>query len=330
MSGMRSFERHVWLLLVSASLPLACLEPNPYAVDAGSETGSSTGDGDGGDGDGDGDQGEGDGDNGDGDGDDGGLLCDPCDLGFELLDFEAGPDGFIGEVPKPDHQFTAAFALVREYVPGNSDNLGYAIDWEDLGDAWEIDVELFGAANNSRVRGVAVVLGSNDEPTVDTTNVDIDEGCDNSTIDGLDGRALIDVLERYQPGDDEVFSFTRQINSAGNSTTIDYCITDSQSNVPSLRFKLVAFELPEGVTVMDMDDVTLDSNAPGSVSFGGFGNNAQVLHAIGVREFDEAAAPDLGYVIDCDEAAPFGCDFELRNFSGGARAVVGGAIVAIQ
>jgi hypothetical protein len=299
-------------------LSLACLEPNPNAVDAGSETGSSAattnGDGD---------------SNGDGDGD-AGPICDPCDLGFETITFEAGPSGFVGQVPKPPQSNTVPFALVREYVAGNSENLGYEISWEEVGDAWEITVELSNAAGNSRVRGVAVVLGSTAQPTVGTQTVDGDEGCDESTIDALAGRTLIDVLERYDPGDDSVLSYARETSSGGDSVTVEYCVTESDTLNVSLGFKLVAFDLPEGVSALEVDDVTLDSGAPQSASYDQLPANAEVLHAIGMREFDEAAVTDLGYGIDCSPSAPYDCNFDLRGFNDGARAVVGGVIVAIQ
>jgi hypothetical protein len=297
-----------WWIGVGALLSLACLEPNPNAVDAGGETGATTND--------------------DGEPE---PICDPCDLGFETITFEAGTNGFVGQVPKPPQSNTVPLALVREYVAGNSDNLGYAISWADVGNAWELTVELTGAANNSRVRGVAAVLGSNADLTVETVTVTGADGCLGATIDALDGRTLVDVLERYSPGDDLVLNYARQTNSAGDSVTVDYCVTASDTPEASLAFKLVAFELPpEGVTALEIADVTLDSGAPQSTSYDQIAAHAEVLHLIGARELDETAATDLGYGIDCSSAAPFGCNFDLRGFSGGARAVVGGVIVAIQ
>lgn len=304
-----------WIGAGSLLLSLACLEPNPNAVDTGGETGTGSTTSTNGDGDGDGD---------------GEPSCDPCDLGFETVEFEAGPDGFVGEVPKPPQSNSVPLALVREYVAGNSDNLGYAISWDELDAAWQFTVELTGAANNSRVRGVAVVIGSNSEPSVDTVTVDVDEGCDGATIDALDGRVLVDALERYSPQDDQVLSYARQASPDGDGMAVEYCVTKSDTNVPSLQFKLVAFALPDGVTALEMADVTLDSGAPQSSSFDQLPSQAQVVHLLGVREFDEAAVPDLGYAIDCSTAAPFGCSFDLLGFSGGgARAVVGGVTVAI-
>jgi hypothetical protein len=293
-------------------LSLACLEPNPNAVDAGGETGSSMTT-----------------TNGDGDGDIE-PICDPCDLGFETLAFEAGPDGFVGQVPKPPQSSSVPLALVREYVAGNSENLGYEISWAEVGDAWEITVALTGAANNSRVRGLAVVLGSNSEPSVETVAVTQADGCLGATIDALDGRALVDVLERYSPGDDPVLSYAREASPSGDGMTVEYCVTEAATPETSLAFKLVAFELPEGVTAVDVADITLDSGAPQSSTYGQIAAHAEVLHLLGVREFDEAAVDDLGYAIDCSTSAPFGCSFDLLGFSGGARAVVGGVIVAIQ
>lgn len=299
-------------LVAGALLSLACLEPNPNATDTDSETGASAATS-----------------NGDGDGDIE-PICDPCDLGFETLTFQAGPDGFVGQVPKPPQSNSVPLALVREYVAGNSDNLGYAITWAELDDAWEITVELTGAANNSRVRGVAVVLGSNSEPSVETVAVTGADGCVGATIDALDGRALVDVLERYSPGDDLVLSYARQASPTGDGMTVDYCVTESDTPEASLAFKLVAFELPEGVTAIELGDVTLDSGAPKSSSYDQIASHAEVLHIIAAREFDEAAASDLGYAIDCSTSAPFDCGFDLLGFNGGARAVVGGVIVAIQ
>jgi hypothetical protein len=293
-------------------LSLACLEPNPNATDTGGETGASAAT-----------------TNGDGDGDID-PICDPCDLGFETLLFEAGADGFVGQVPKPPQANSVPLALVREYVPGNSENLGYAITWAESGDSWEITVELTGAANNSRVRGVAAVLGSNSDLYVETVAVTQADGCLGATVDSLSGRAVVDVLERYSPGDDLVLSYARQATPAGDDMTVDYCVTESDTPEASLAFKVVAFELPEGVSAIEVADVTLDSGAPQSSSYGQIASYAEVLHLLGTREFDEAAANDLGYGIDCSTSAPFGCNFDLRGFSGGARAVVGGVIVAIQ
>jgi hypothetical protein len=297
-----------WWIGAGALLSLACLEPNPNAVDAGGETGATTND--------------------DGEPE---PICDPCDLGFETITFEAGNNGFVGQVPKPPQSNTVPLALVREYVAGNSDNLGYAISWADVGNAWELTVELTGAANNSRVRGVAAVLGSNADLTVETVTVTGADGCLGATIDALDGRTVVDVLERYSPGDDLVLNYARQTNSAGDSVTVDYCVTASDTPEASLAFKLVAFELPpEGVIALEIADVTLDSGAPQSTTYDQIAAHAEVLHLIGARELDETAATDLGYGIDCSGAAPFGCNFDLRGFSAGARAVVGGVIVAIQ
>jgi hypothetical protein len=310
---MRDANRRTWWIGAGALLlSLACLEPNPNAVDTGGETDASAAT-----------------TNGDGDGDIE-PICDPCDLGFETLVFEAGPDGFVGQVPKPPQSNSVPLALVREYVAGNSENLGYAITWAEVGDAWEITVELTGAANNSRVRGVAVVLGSNSEPSVETVAVTQADGCLGATIDALSGRALVDVLERYSPGDDLVLSYARQASPAGDGMTVDYCVTEANTPEASLAFKLVAFELPEGVTALEIGEVTLDSGAPQSSSYGQIASHAEVLHLLGARAFDEAAANDLGYVIDCSTSTPFGCSFDLQGFSGGAQAVVGGVIVAIQ
>jgi hypothetical protein len=296
--------------LIGGLLTLGCLEPNPN-VDAGGTAASATT----GDGDGDGEP---------------PRICDPCDLGFETTTFQAGPDGFVGQVPKPPQSSSVPFVLVREYVAGNSSNLGYAVTWAEVGDAWEFTITLTGAANNSRVRGVAAVLGSNDDLSVETVAVTGADGCLGATIDALDGRAVIDVLERYSPGDDLVLNYAREASSTGDSVTVDYCVTASDTPEASLAFKLVAFDLPEGVTALEIPDVTLDSGTPQSTSYNQFATNAEVLHVLGARELDETAANDLGYTLDCSGAAPFGCNFDLLGFSDGARVVVGGVIVAIQ
>jgi hypothetical protein len=314
-SAMHDAIRRAWCIVFTpAVLSLACLEPNPNAVDAGGETDASASM-----------------TNGDGDGDgEPPPICEPCDLGFEMVTFEAGPDGFVGQVPKPPQSNSVPLGLVREYVPGNSSNLGYAISWAEAGDAWEFTVELTGAANNSRVRGVAAVLASNSDLSVETAAVTGADGCLGATIDGLGGRAVVDVLERYSPGDDLVLNYARESSSTGDSATVDYCVTASDTPEASLGFKLVAFDLPEGVTALEISDITLDSGAPQSASYDQIASNAEVLHVIGAREFDETAANDLGYGIDCSSSAPFGCSFDLQGYSGGARAVVGGVIVAIQ
>jgi hypothetical protein len=298
-----------WLL--AASLPLACLEPNPNA-EAGSTADTSTS-----------------GTTATTTADtttatDTGASCDPCDFGFELVEFDASSGGTSGSVPKPDFPHTVALALVHEYTPGSSDTLGYVIEWTDDGSAWGFDVTLSGAANNSRVRGRAIVLGFNEPPSEAQLQVSGADGCQSASIDT--GLVIVDAVERYEPGDATELSYAR---SAPAADAIEYCVTASSIPEASIGVKLIGFAPPDGITAESVDEVTLASQAPQTSDFPQIDGFA-ILHMLAARSFDEGAATNLGYAINCDDAAaPWTCSFDMSGFKAGAQVVVGGAIAAI-
>lgn len=302
----------------------ACLEPNPNAdaetgadeVDATSgESGSETGTGS---------AGETTSDTSDTTSDETGMPCDPCGLGFEVLEFEAGPDDFVGEVPKPDFAHTAPIAFVREYLPGNADELGYAITWTDAGASWQVEVALLDAAPNSRVRGVALVLGSDEAPTIHELEAGMGE-CAGAPFEPANDRRMFESVERYDPAGGAVLAFAKQF-----SDTLDYCVTAADSPEATIGAKLVELTIPPGVVVAGTPDVVLDMATGGSAYFSEGDPTWAMIHLVGLREFDDQAASDLGYTIACSTGSmPFPCDFEFDGFSAGARAVLGGDLLAI-
>lgn len=304
----------------ATALLCACLEPNPNAI--GADTGTSSAD------------------TATTAGtttnttsaDSGGPVCDPCDLAFETVAFEArGSDVFTTTVPKPDQPHTVPIASVREYSPGNVENLGYRITWTELDAAWEIQVELTNAANNSQVSGIAAVIGAAAQPSTAEATVVAADMCGTAMIGAVGGRTVVDAVEAYEPGADTVLSYERSASQAGDDLSVDYCITASDSPEASLRYKVVAFEIPpEGVTALDISPVVIDSAGGQSVNYDQLPANAQVLHLLGAQAFDDQSVPDLGYRIGCSTTSPYGCNYQLIGFKGGASATAGGSIVAIQ
>lgn len=291
----------------------ACLEPNPNAEEAGDTGGSSdsaatdpTTDTT----------------------DSGGPSCDPCDFLFESVEFDAINSETVS-IPKPDLPHTAPFATVTNYAPGNNaDSLGYALTWTDVGDAYELDISLSGASGNSRVSGVALVLGFSEvlgAPEVQEIEVAADT-CEPVSIDGLGDRVYIDAVERYEPGGATVLSYARSVDAG----SLEYCVTESDAAEASLTYKLVTFALPEEAVALEIPELELDSDVQQSADYPELGAASQIVHLIGARTFDEGVAPSLGYDFACSAQAPYGCSFELLRFNAGARAVAGGSIIAIQ
>jgi hypothetical protein len=314
-----------WLVCLVVASPCACLEPNPNAMDAGdtgttgADAGTTTGT-----------MTSGTETTGT---DTGQAICDPCGLAFESVEFEANADGFSGLVPKPALAHSAPIALVTDYAPGSSESLGYTITWADAGDAWEFDVAVTGAANNSHVGGIAAVIATSEElgpPEVQEVSLTAADMCGSALIEGLGGRAVADAVERYEPGTDLELSFVREASPGSDSFGLDYCITASDTPEAALSFKVIAFATPEGVSVIEIPEVVMNSAAPQSVDYDQFDPGAQVLHLVGAQAFDEAAAPNLGYTISCSATAPWGCGYDLSGFKAGAAVVAGGVIIGIQ
>lgn len=261
-----------------------------------------------------------------------GAICDPCGFAFESLAFEVGATETIS-IPKPDRPHTVPFATITNYAPANNANsLGYAMAWTDAGDTYELKLTLTGNTGNTKVGGVAVVLGFSDElgaPEVQEVQVAAD-GCEAVSLDGLGDRVYLDAVERYEPGSATVLNYAR---TASAGASLEYCVTQADAPEASLTYKVVMFSVPEGVVSLDVPEVDLDSGAPVSADYGDLGADlgaAQLIHLIGARSFDEASEPSLGYQIACSAQSPFGCTYELLRFKAGARVVAGGSIIAIQ
>jgi hypothetical protein len=299
-------------LVAAASLAATgCLEPNPNAI-GGTET--STGDSGGTE--------EG-----------GGALCDPCEFAFESLSFDVNATQTLS-IPKPDRPHTVPFATITKYAPGNNaDSVGYAMAWTDVGDAYELELTLTGGSANTKVGGVAVVLGFSDElgaPEVQEVQVAAD-ACGAASLSGLDGRVYLDAVERYEPGPATVLSYERTVG--GDS--LEYCITQADAPEASLTYKVVMFSLPdEHVVSVEVPELELDTVTPRIAEYDDLGVDlgaaTQIVHLIGARSFDEGSEPALGYSFTCTAQSPFGCVYELLRFKAGARVVAGGSIIAIQ
>lgn len=292
-----------------ALLSLACLEPNPHFVsDGGSESGT-------------------DGSTAETSADtttDTDSGCDACELAFEVVEFDADADGASGTVPTPDLPHTVALAVIDEYAPGSADSLGYALEWTNDGSAWRFDVTLSDAANNSHVRGRAIVLGFAEPPSEAELQLRGTDDCDSANLDT--SLVIVDAVERYDPDGDDELSYAR---SSPGADAIEYCITNASSAGAEIGVKLIGFAPPAGVTAEQVDEVVLASAAPQSSDYPQI-DGAAILHLLSARSFDEGAATNLGYAIDCnDSAAPWACSFDLLGFRDGVEAVVGGAIVAI-
>jgi hypothetical protein len=322
MLGIRG--RNVQIAAAFALIAQGCLEPNPNADAGGTDELGTSGEGT---------SESGSGESGTSEASSGetspdtsaetAMPCDPCGLGFELIEFEAGPDDFSGEIPKPEFAHTAPIAFVREYLPGNADELGYAITWTDTGASWQVDVALIDASPNSRVRGVAVVIGSESELTID--ELDVAAGECTSVEPPLPAQQLIESVERYDPAGGATLAYDRQ---AGGGT--QYCVTASDAADAGIGVRTLALEIPDGVLLSAAPDTIFDMAGGGELSFTAGDPSWALLHLVGVRDFDDASASDLGYVVACETAAaPFACSFAFDNFSSGARAVLGGHLLGV-
>lgn len=299
-------------LAVGVCLTAACLEPNPNAIDAGLDEDS-----------GDVDETSDEGTTDSSESETGGS-CDPCSLGFEIVDFDATGDGFSAEVPKPAFANTTPLALIRRYRPGNADALGYAIAWTETDSAWTIDVQMFDAAPNSRLEGLAVVIGSDEPATVELLEPTTTD-CATAILDATDA-LILQSVEAYQPNAGEVLDFT---GSGDGSGDLEWCITEATDAGASMRVRAIAVPFAAPVVAELADPVTVDNGAGGSASFDALPADSEVLQAIGLRRFEESASPDLGYAIACQATAPYTCQIDAESFSGGAEFEVAGAAIAI-
>jgi hypothetical protein len=301
-------------------LTLACTEKNPYAL---LETGgddSTTGDpietG-----------------NETETGDPPGCGDPACELTLQVVEFTLqGNDTFTAEIPKPAQQESVPIGAVHRYEPGQSETLGYSILWADYGDSWGLEVTTTGAANNSRISGVGVVIGLGaDFPAPDMHALDIGgpEGCGNLESTALAGRFWVDTVERYEPGEAAtVFEFSRSV-TLGETVDIEYCVTQPDSIDSFFGAKLVVFDVPEGALAVTAE-ATLDSGSGAMQSFASLGSVDQIVHLLGARTLSEAAAPGLGWQASCNGAPPYTCSYNLSGFSAGASVELAGAVLAIQ
>jgi hypothetical protein len=249
------------------------------------------------------------------------------DFAFNSLSFEVGATETFS-IPKPDQPHTVPFATITNYAPAvNAENLGYAMVWTDVGDAYELEVSLSGVTGNSKVGGVAVVLGFADElgaPEVQEVQVTADN-CGSVSLADLGDRVMLDAVERYEPGAATQLSYAR---TAGAS--LEYCVTGADAPEASLAYKVVMISLPEGVVSLEVPELVLSSNMGMSADYSQLGTATQIVHLIGARSFDEGSEPSLGYQFICSAQSPFGCDYDLIRFKTGAQVVAGGSIIAIQ
>jgi hypothetical protein len=290
---------------------VACLEPNPHAQDAGNEPG---------------------------DGDTTGEpSCAPeCNLGFELLEFSIqGGSPFTAQIPKPPQAHTVPIAAIHRYAPGQSNELGYAVAWTDNGSSYGLEITITGSHPNSRLAGIAVVLGLGSDfpaPEVHELEVTTEQGCAQISTAALAGRAWFDLVQRYDAGGAAVFDYSRTA-TVGDAATVEYCVSSPEEidgEVDgAIAVKLIAFDVPEGASVIPVE-ATIDSGASAGDSFGELGSVAKIAHLLGGRAFSEASQPSLGYLIDCATQAPYACSYEITNFSAGAAIDVGGVVLAIE
>jgi hypothetical protein len=309
-------SRRAWSSVAALVLAaLACTEPNPYAQESGAD--ANTGDGDG---------------DGDGDGEPPGCGEPACSLGLARVSFSLqGNDSFSAQIPKPAEQASIPIAAVQRYEPGQSETLGYAIAWTDNGDSWGLEVTTSGAAANSRVAGVAAVIGLGADfppPELHELEITTADGCGQLSTTALAGRVFVDTVERYEPGEAAVFEFARTA-SVGETATVEYCVTQPDSLDASLKIKLVAFDLPDGARSAAAA-ATLSSNASRNQSFTELGTVSELVHLTGAHGLNESSVPSLGYRIDCATQSPYACSYDLVGFKAGAKVEVGGVVLAIR
>jgi hypothetical protein len=304
------------LLLACAGALGGCLEPNPYAaaqLDAG--TGAEAGASD------------------DTIGD---TIGDPeVRLGLEQVEFSIqGNNSFSAEIPKPTGSTSSApIAAIRRYQPGQSQTLGWSVTWTESASSWSVEVTTSGSAPNSRIAGVAAVLGFGEAlpaPGVHELTVTTTDGCAQLPISAGEGELVLDTVEAYAPGDAEVFEFSRsELIDAGELTAIEYCVSQPEQLDASLRVKLVRFDLPDNALAAEVAS-TLAAQTNVDDSFPAFGDASEVVHLIGVHTLIEEPEPDLGWEFDCANTPPFACTYALLAGSPAVTVEAGGAALAIQ
>ena len=290
----------------------ACLEPNPNLTEGGSETAGTTNET--------GSEAESEGQP---------EPCDPCELAFSTATFDAGPDGTTVEIPKPDQPNTAAIALVQVYEPGGAAALGYAIEWEESGDAYTLSLSLTDANDDSRVAGLAVVVGS--ASAIDSQTFDADaSNCGSQQVEA-DNRVLVHAVETYNPDSGDVASYSGTREAGNGEDTIEYCFDNADSEGASLQVRVLSFEAGEGPVVETRDAIPVSGNGTELTEFSSLPSSAEVVHLLAVTAYDEGNnASDLGYGLDCDPSqAPYGCELSLIDFGGGAQVIAAGAAVGI-
>jgi hypothetical protein len=300
-------------IVLTLAWALACTEPNPYAQESGADESSTTGEPT-------------------ETGDPPGCGDPACELGLAFVEFSLmGNDSFTAQIPKPPQQESVPIASVRRYDPGQSETLGFAIEWTDGGDSWDLEVTTTGAANNSRVSGVAMVIGLGEDfsaPELHELAITTADGCGELETSALDGRFFVDTVERYEPGEAAVFEFSRTAE-IGETARIEYCVTQPEGLDATLGVKLVAFDVPEGALALAAA-ATLDSGAGAMESFAELGDVSEVVHLIGAQALSEANEPGLGFTANCNTQAPYACNYTLSGFTSGVAVELGGAVVAIQ
>jgi len=250
-------------------------------------------------------------------------------MDLEFIEFSLqGGDPFTAQIPKPAQANTVPIAVIRRYDPGQSENLGYAMRFTDQGESYELEVRVSGAAPNSRLHGVAMVIGLGAEfpaPEVHELELTTAQPCGEINTAPLEGRVVLEAVQRYEPGDAAVFEFSRD----GGGAHISYCVDQPEQLDGALGVKVIALDLPVGALALESAAV-LDSGTKVSDSFAALGQVSKVVHLIGAQTLNETEAPGIGYAISCAQQAPYTCDYELLRFKDGAAVAVGGSVLAIQ
>ena len=289
----------------------ACLEPNPNALDAGdgevetsdASAGSS-----------------------DTNADTGG--CTDCDFAMESVEFDVNNSDTI-TIPKPDMPHTAPIAAVSRYAPAKgATTMGYTLSFSDAGDAYELSIELNGDSGNSRVEGVAVVIGLSDAlgaPQIEDLEIPAD-GCASSSVAASGDTILLDVISSYEPADGDDLSYARTVSGGAP----EYCVTRASEGAATLGVRLISFPAPAGATIFTTPDTVLDADNAEDVDYPEVGASSQIAYLIGARAYDEELAEDLGYRADCQPDPPYGCHYDVSEFEDGASVSMGGTLLAVE
>jgi hypothetical protein len=305
------------LLLACLSLSAlgGCLEPNPYAPSPDAETGEAGEIGD--------------------DTTGAPTACpdpDHC-LGLAQIEFSIqGNNSFSAEIPKPAGSTTSApIAAIRRYQPGQSETLAWSVRWTESASSWAVEVTASGGAPNSRIAGVAAVLGFGDAlpaPSVHELTVTTTDGCAQLPISA--GELVLDTVEAYAPEGAAVVEFSRtELIAAGEPTAIEYCVSQPEQLDASLRVKLISFDLPDNALAAEVATV-LDAQTDGGDSFAAFGEAREVVQLVGARTLTEASSPNLGWRFECAATPPYACTYALVGGSSGVMVEAGGAALAIR